>query len=34
MALYLKTFGWNVLKAGATDAQRGIASRKRELQPA
>ena len=34
MALYLKTVGWNVLKAGATYAQRGIAARKRELQPA
>ena len=34
MALYLKTVGWNVLKAGATYAQRGIAARKREFQPA
>ena len=34
MALYLKTIGWNILKAGQTYAQRGIAARKMELQAA
>lgn len=34
MALYLKTIGWNLLKAGETYARRGIASRKMELQAA
>lgn len=34
MALYLKTIGWNILKAGQTYAQRGIAARKIELQAA
>lgn len=34
MALYLKTIGWNIIKAGQTYAQRGIAARKMELQAA
>ena len=34
MALYLKTIGWNILKAGQTYAQRGIAARKMDLQAA
>ena len=34
MALYLKTLGWNIIKAGQTRAQRGIAARKMELQAA
>jgi hypothetical protein len=34
MALYLKTVGWNLLKAGQAYAQRGIAARKMELQAA
>ena len=34
MALYLKTIGWNILKAGQTYARRGIAARKMELQAA
>ncbi len=34
MALYLKTIGWNIRKAGQTYAQRGIAARKMELQAA
>ncbi len=34
MALYWKAVGWNVLQAGASYAQRGIAARKREFQPA
>ena len=34
MALYLKTIGWNLIKAGHTYARRGIAARKMELQPA
>jgi hypothetical protein len=34
MALYLKTVGWNIIKAGWCYAQRGIAARKMELQTA
>ena len=34
MALYLKTIGWNIIKAGQTHARRGIAARKMELQAA
>ena len=34
MALYLKTIGWNLLKAGQTYAQRGIAARQMEPQTA
>ena len=34
MALYLKTIGWNLLKAGQTYARRGIAARQMELQTA
>lgn len=34
MALYLKTIGWNIIKAGETYARRGIATRKMALQAA
>ena len=34
MALYLKTIGWNLLKAGQTCARRGIAARQMEPQTA
>ena len=34
MALYLKTIGWNLLKAGQTYARRGIAARQMEPQTA
>jgi hypothetical protein len=34
MALYLKTIGWNIIKAGQAHARRGIAARQMKPQAA